>query len=85
LAVRLHHQPLAHSRAPVRAAAAPPARLGHSAHHCSLRAARFRPGSAPAALARVPHATACSRASAGPEPAPAPLGSRNTHAFIPRR
>jgi hypothetical protein len=45
---------------PPRTPAASPARLGHSARHCSLRAARLRPSLAPAALARVLHA-ACSR------------------------
>jgi hypothetical protein len=40
--------------------AASPACLGHFARHCSLRAARLRPGLAPAALARVLHAIALS-------------------------
>jgi hypothetical protein len=41
-----------------RTPAASPARLGHSARHCSLRATRLRPGLAPTALARVLHAIA---------------------------
>jgi hypothetical protein len=41
-----------------RTPAASPARLGHSARHCSLRVAHLRPGLAPAALARVLHAIA---------------------------
>jgi hypothetical protein len=50
---------------------------GHSARHCSLWAARLRPGLAPAALARVLH-TACSRRPAHAlrkPPAPASASS----------
>jgi hypothetical protein len=57
-----------HAPAPTllrRARADPPARLGHSARHCSLRAACLRTVPAPAALARMPHAWPTS----APEPA----------------
>jgi hypothetical protein len=56
-----------------RARVTPPARLGHFSRHCSFRAACFRPGPAPAALARVrtpPLARAHALRASAPPPAP---------------
>jgi hypothetical protein len=63
------HEPLLCRR---RARLLPHPRLGHSARHCSLRAACLRPGFAPAALARVLHAIACSGPLASSASVPQP-------------
>jgi hypothetical protein len=72
LAPLARHRPRTTPVPPPRTPAASPAGLGHSACHYSLRAACLRPGLAPAALARVLHAIACSGPLASSASVPQP-------------
>jgi hypothetical protein len=78
LAVRLHHQPLARSRAPVRTAAVPSTRPHHQLHLLQL----CSPSAEPRALGRA-HSHTVAR-TAGPAPAPCLCASKPHHASTRR-